>query len=183
MTTFATARLPAVALSVASAVVLAITAPSPWSVPARLLLGPVVVAACAIDLREHRLPDRIVRPATLAALALIAAASLLAGEPHRLLTAVLGALVFSGVLFVLHLVSPSGMGFGDVKFGLLLGLYLGEVSVGLAVWGLLLGSLMGVALALPVAVARRSLVVGIPFGPALAAGTVLALTLAGPLVG
>ena len=88
---------------------------------------------------------------------------------------------FAGLLFVLHLASPAGLGFGDVKLGLLLGLYLGAVSLGLVLWGLLLGSLVGVVAALPVAVRTRDRRAGIPFGPALAAGTVLALILAGPL--
>ncbi len=59
------------------------------------------------------------------------------------------------MLLVLHLASPSGMGFGDVKLGLLLGLYLGSVRLSLVVWGLLLGSLIGVLMAVPVALRTR----------------------------
>ena len=146
-------------------------------------VAPVVVLAAAIDLRWHRLPDRLTLPGAAAVGAATVVAAAIERDTAIVVRAVAGAAVVSGLLLVIHLFSPGGMGFGDVKFGLLLGFYLGEVSVGLAVWALLLGSLIGVALALPVAVARRSLVVGIPFGPALAAGTVLTLTLAGPLVG
>ena len=48
-------------------------------------------------------------------------------EPHPVVGAI-GAAVFAGILLVLHLVSPAGLGFGDVKLGVLLGLYLGAVQ-------------------------------------------------------
>jgi leader peptidase (prepilin peptidase)/N-methyltransferase len=167
----------AVAVSIVLAVVLAVTAPSWWFVPSRLFLAPVLVALCVIDLRERRLPDRIVLPSVAVAFVLLAGAALLDGAPRLIGTAVLGAVIFAGVLFALHLASPSGMGFGDVKLGLLLGLYLGSVRLSLVVWGLLLGSLVGVVMAVPVALRTRNRSAGIPFGPALAAGTVVALVL------
>jgi len=167
----------AVALALVLAVLLAVTAPSWWFVPSRLFLAPVLVALCVIDLRERRLPDRIVLPSVVVAFVLLAGAALLDGAPRLIGTAVLGALIFAGVLLVLHLASPAGMGFGDVKLGLLLGLYLGSVRLSLVVWGLLLGSLIGVVMAVPVALRTRDRRAGIPFGPALAAGTVIALVL------
>lgn len=165
----------AVALALVLAVVLAVTAPSWWFVPSRLFLAPVLVALCVIDLQERRLPDRIVLPSVAVAFVLLAGAALLDGAPRLIGTAVLGAILFAGVLLVLHLASPSGMGFGDVKLGLLLGLYLGSVRVSLVLWGLLAGSLIGVVMAVPVALRTRDRRAGIPFGPALAAGTVVAL--------
>ena len=90
--------------------------------------------------------------------------------PRLIGAALVGAVVFAGVLLVLHLVSPAGMGFGDVKLGLLLGLYLGSIRLSLVVWGLLLGSLIGAVMAMPVAVRARDRRACIPFGPALAAG-------------
>ena len=167
----------AVAVALVLAVVLAVTAPSWWFVPSRLFLAPVLVALCVIDLRERRLPDRIVLPSVAVAFVLLAGAALLDGAPRLIGTAVLGAIIFAGVLLALHLASPSGMGFGDVKLGLLLGLYLGSVRLSLVVWGLLLGSLVGVVMAVPVALRTRDRRAGIPFGPALAAGTVVALVL------
>ncbi len=174
-------RLLAAAVMVVVAVVLVLTAPSGWDIPARLFLAPVLVVLSVIDLRERRLPDRIVLPSIAIGFVLLSAAALLDGDPNRIATSLVGAAVFGGVLFALHLVSPAGLGFGDVKLGVLLGLYLGSVSLALVLWGLLLGSLVGAAIAVPVALHARDRHAGIPFGPALAAGTVLALALAGLL--
>jgi leader peptidase (prepilin peptidase)/N-methyltransferase len=74
------------------------------------------------------------------------------------------------------------MGFGDVKLAGLLGLYLGwlgwsPVLVG-TFTGFLLGGVAGMALLLARRADRRT---GIPFGPAMLAGALLALFLAGPV--
>ena len=172
-------RTALVLSTVAVALALVATAPSAWYVPSRLFLAPVLVALSVIDLRERRLPDRIVLPSTVMAFVLLGGASLLDGVPRRVLWSVLGAAVFAGILFLLHLASPRGLGFGDVKLGLLLGLYLGTVNVALVLWGLLFGSLLGAIVALVMVARTRDRRVGIPFGPALSAGTVLALVLAG----
>jgi leader peptidase (prepilin peptidase)/N-methyltransferase len=157
------------------AVLLAWRAPSAWYVPSRLFLAPVLVSLCVVDLRERRLPDRILLPSIPIAFGLLAVPALLDGAPRVVATAALGAVLFAGVLLVLHLASPSGMGFGDVKLGLLLGMYLGSVRLGLVLWGLLVGSLLGAAMAVPVALKARDRRAGIPFGPALCAGTVVVL--------
>jgi leader peptidase (prepilin peptidase)/N-methyltransferase len=169
----------AAATTVVVAVALTVTAPSVWDWPSRWFLAVVLVVLSVIDLRERRLPDPIVLPSVAIAFVLLSAAALLDGSPGRIPSSLLGAALFAGVLLVLHLASPAGLGFGDVKLGLLLGLYLGSVSVALVLWGLLLGSLCGAVVAIPVAVRARDRRAGIPFGPALAAGTVLALVLAG----
>ena len=39
----------------------------------------------------------------------------------RWATALIGALLLAGPMLIVHLVRPEGFGFGDVKFGLLLG--------------------------------------------------------------
>jgi len=171
----------AVVGTAALTVALCAAAPSAWWWPSRVLLAPVLVGLSIIDLRERRLPDRIVLPAFGVGFVLLAIGALGDGTPSRIGMAALGAVVFAGLLLVLHLISPSGLGFGDVKLGLLLGSYLGAVRLSLVLWGLLLSSLVGVLLALPVALRARSRQASIPFGPALAAGTVLTLLLANPL--
>ena len=47
----------------------------------------------------------------------------------RWATALIGALLLAGPMLIVHLVRPEGFGFGDVKFGLLIGLGLGAVAV------------------------------------------------------
>ena len=85
----------------------------------------------------------------------------------------LAALAASGFLFAAALAYPAGMGMGDVKLALLMGAVLGRtVSVALMV-GMLAAMVPGVYLVARHGKAARKM--GIPFGPFLALGSVLAL--------
>jgi leader peptidase (prepilin peptidase)/N-methyltransferase len=86
---------------------------------------------------------------------------------------VLAALAASGFLFAAALAYPAGMGMGDVKLALLMGAVLGRtVSVALRV-GVLAAMVPGVYLVVRHGKAARKM--GIPFGPFLALGSVVAL--------
>ena len=58
------------------------------------------------------------------------------------------------VFFVLHLVSPRSMGFGDVKLSFTLGLALGVLGWGEMVLGLFLGFLYGAVIGLVLIVTK-----------------------------
>ena len=92
------------------------------------------------------------------------------------------ALLFA-FYFVLVLVYPSGMGFGDVKLAGVLGLYLGWVSWGAVVLGtftaFLIGAVVGIVVMLAGKGGRKT---KIPFGPFMFVGAGLALVLAQPVV-
>jgi leader peptidase (prepilin peptidase) / N-methyltransferase len=126
----------------------------------------VLVAVSAIDLEHRIIPNRIVLPATVVVLVANTARDL---TPEWAVAA-LGA---SGFLFAAALVYPAGMGMGDVKFALLMGAALGKtVSVALMA-GLLAAMIPSlVLLARHGGKARK---MGIPFGPFLALGSVVAL--------
>jgi leader peptidase (prepilin peptidase)/N-methyltransferase len=141
------------------------------------------VALAAIDLEHHRLPTPLVRVTLgLVAVGLIIAA-LAQGTVQPLLTAAVGAAIFCGMLLVAHLVSPRSMGFGDVRLAVVLGAVLGWYSLGLVIWGMLLGHLLGALAGLIVGLARRRVRgVKIAFGPPLIASALLVVLLAGPSV-
>ncbi len=131
-----------------------------------------------IDIRTHRLPNRIIFPSYPAAGALLILGALSAQDWGRLVSLAGGAAVLWVFYFLLRLVYPAGMGFGDVKLAGVLGLYLGFVGWPAILWGtfaaFLLGGLWGVILI----VSRRGTAKSaIPFGPfmILGAGLVLAL--------
>jgi leader peptidase (prepilin peptidase)/N-methyltransferase len=156
-----------------------------WSaeLPAYLLLFAVLLAVSAIDLEHFLVPNRIVYPAVVAEVALFTLATAGDGELGDLGRALLGAALASGGLLALALAYPRGMGMGDVKLAVLLGLGLGWLSLGHVALGLflgfLLGSLVGVGL---VATGVRSRKAHIPFAPFLAAGTVVAVLVGQPLL-
>ena len=126
----------------------------------------VLVAVSAIDLTHRIIPNRIVIPAFVVVLV---ANTLLAPSPEWALAA-LGA---SGFLFLAVLAYPAGMGMGDVKLALLMGAALGK-SVTVALMLAMVAALVPavVLLARHGSKARK---MGIPFGPFLALGSVVAL--------
>jgi leader peptidase (prepilin peptidase)/N-methyltransferase len=145
-----------------------------WLVLVGLLLG-------VVDLREHRLPNRVLLWGTAVAVLLLAGAALVSGRWDDLGRALLAGLACFGLLLVMALVSPSGLGMGDVKLVGLTGLYLGWLGWPSVVAGLLLGFLGQALLGLCLLAARRTgLKTDLPFGPALLAGALVAALLSGP---
>lgn len=126
----------------------------------------VLVAVSAIDLEHRIIPNRIVLPAAIVVLVAATARDL---SPEWALAA-LGA---SGFLFAAALAYPAGMGMGDVKLALLMGAALGRtVSVALMV-GMVCALVPGIVLLARHGAKARKM--GIPFGPFLAIGSVVAL--------
>ncbi len=125
-----------------------------------------LVAISATDIERMIVPNRIVLPAAVVVLALQ-----LAWDPSiQWPVAGLGAALF---LFVAALVYPRGMGMGDVKLALLIGVAVGW-SVPVALFAGMLAALIPSVflLARHGAAARKR---AIPFAPFLAFGGVLAL--------
>jgi leader peptidase (prepilin peptidase)/N-methyltransferase len=162
-----------------------------WGPSARLgphlVLFAVLVVMAAVDLEHLLIPNRLVFPSLAAAAVLITLASMVDGTMPTLRFAIVGAVAYFTGLFVTHLVSPNGLGFGDVKLALLLGLFLGWAAGGyfdvlsLVLFGLLFASLLGSVIGVLLLV-RRGRGAHYPFGPWLAAGTVFTL-LAAPALG
>lgn len=156
--------------------------------PAVLFLVAALVTLAAVDLRVYRIPDRINFPSMAIGFAAIAAAALLDSTPETIAGAAIGGVLYASMLFVAHVISPRGMGWGDVKLAWLMGFYLGWFgheggSIGEQVLGPLravllgaaAGSVLGVLSGGGYAVARRSTKVVFPYGPSLAAGCLIAV--------
>jgi leader peptidase (prepilin peptidase)/N-methyltransferase len=126
----------------------------------------VLVAVSAIDLEHRIIPNRIVLPAFLVVLA---ANTAIDPSPQW----AVGALGGSGFLFVAALVYPAGMGMGDVKLALLMGAALGKTVPVALMAGMLAAMIPGVVLLARHGAKGRKM--GIPFGPFLALGSVVAL--------
>lgn len=140
-----------------------------WELPALLFLAALTIALGLIDLDTRRLPDAIVLPSYGVALVLLALAAWNpGGDPHwdALLRAAIGGVALFAVYFLLLLVYPSGMGFGDVKLAGVLGLFLGYYGWASLVVGwfaaFLLGGLFAIALLVTGRAGRKS---SVPFGP------------------
>ena len=126
----------------------------------------VLVAVSAIDLEHRIIPNRIVLPATVVVLVANTARDL---SPEW----AIGALAGSGFLLAAALVYPAGMGMGDVKLALLMGAALGRTVSAALMVGML--AAMVPSLALFARHGSKARKMGIPFGPFLAIGSVVAL--------
>jgi leader peptidase (prepilin peptidase)/N-methyltransferase len=154
-----------------------------WALPAYLLLGAALLAISAIDLEHYIIPNRIVYPLGIAAVPLLALAAGLDGHWWWFARALIGGVGAFAALFAIHVVSPRGMGFGDVRLSFVLGLYLGylgalDVPVGMFL-GFAYGAVVGILL---MATGRRGRRQHIPFGPFLAAGALTIVLVGGPVL-
>ena len=147
-----------------------------WIVVCYFLVFSVLLAVSTIDLRIYRLPDRIVLPSLGASIVLFTGAAI-AIEIDQLKYAIVGMVTYFLIMFVFHVIYPAGMGFGDVKLSLMMGLSVGWLAstaggaAYLVMIALFIGCIVGIVFGLAVRLARGR-GGAFPFGPALAFGTV-----------
>jgi leader peptidase (prepilin peptidase)/N-methyltransferase len=151
---------------------------SPYTAAVMALLCMVLEAVAVIDIEHQIVPNRILYPSLIVFAALVAVGAAV-GDDMGLVRAGLGFLAFGGGLLVVAIISPGGMGMGDVKLAALIGLVLGAlglryVAVAAAV-AILTGGVGAIALMIFAGASRKAKV---PFGPYLAAGAVAAAFLA-----
>lgn len=162
---------PRLAAVGAAGVALAIASFAEFGASGRAAVGavlcPALVLLAAIDWRHRLLPNVIVLPSALLVALLVAAFN-----PGGFLEHLWAGLALFGFLFVFATIFPAGLGMGDAKAGLLIGLALGVRTLSAmtaAFFGLFVAALWILARH-GVSARRRSL----PFGPFLAAGGILA---------
>lgn len=153
-----------------------------WALIFLLPLIPVGIALAVIDWRTCLLPTRLIAPTYLVLVPVVVVVGLVEGEPRNLLRALIGWAVLGGLYFLLWLIHPRGMGYGDVRLSGILGIALGYLGWGplvLGGWsGFLLGGVGGAVLALLKLVDRKSN----PFGPWMLLGAVVGVVF-GPAFG
>jgi leader peptidase (prepilin peptidase) / N-methyltransferase len=142
--------------------------------PPYLLFGFVIVSVIAVDARLHLISTKLVYSASVAALILFAFVALIDNEPKRFTWLLIGGLGASAFIWLLWLISPGGMGQGDARLSLFLGMYLGwlgwrQLFVGMFA-GFLLGSIGGIVL---IVLRRAGRKTQIAFGPYLAIGALI----------
>lgn len=149
--------------------------PAAW--PIWIPLATIGVLLGVIDAMTTYLPYRLTVALWLAALAGTAAALALSSEPATLAVRIgLGAFG-AWAFFWLFWRVTRGIGFGDVRLAPVLGGATAGVSVDLVLAGLLIGSLLGAAHGM--VVRARGGTGPFPYGPALLAGSFVALALLG----
>lgn len=128
-----------------------------------------------VDLREHRLPNRLLAWSSGLVGGLLVLAASLGGEWGRLGSAILAAAVYGVAMLGLRLLGRGALGAGDVKLAPLVG----AVSAWVDPWAAMLWTPLLIAVIGTVAgaVARRRRRVELAFGPVMLAGCWLGLGL------
>ncbi|MEV0358935.1 prepilin peptidase [Nocardia sp. NPDC050697] len=131
------------------------------------------VLASVIDLRTLRLPDRLTATGALAVLGYAAGSG-------RFGPALLGAALLAGLYLTVHLISPAGIGAGDVKLAVALGAAAACAGARAWVWAALLAPLVTAVAGLVLLARRhrRGLPVRgqpVPHGPGMCAATLVAV--------
>jgi leader peptidase (prepilin peptidase) / N-methyltransferase len=151
-----------------------------WTLPAMTIFVAGLVALAFTDLDHLLLPRAIVYPLAGLVLAALLLAAAVQGSWHRLVVALLCALVEFLLLFTINFISPRSMGFGDVRFGPVIALALGWLGWIYAFFGFLAANLAGAVVGLIlIAVGRTGRKTPIPFGVFLALGAVIAIAFGG----
>lgn len=147
------------------------------------ILSAALVALTWIDLHEFRLPREISYVAFALSAPVLVVAALVNDEPSRIWKALLGAGIAFAIMGLIYLASRGGMGDGDVRLAPLLGLHLGYLNPGIVPVGLFLGFLLGAVVGVALmAFGRGGRKTAVPFGPFLAAGTLIAVFVGQDLV-
>jgi leader peptidase (prepilin peptidase)/N-methyltransferase len=155
-------------------VAVSLTVEDPWLAGLEAPFAALLVAIAIIDWRTKKIPNAIVYPSLLVWTGAILLARLAGGEVD-VLRAGLGFLAYGGGLLIVAFIAPRGMGMGDVKLAALIGLVLGahglsDVAVAAGA-GIALGGVAAVG-ALLAGASRKQ---GIPYGPFMAAGALIAI--------
>lgn len=144
-----------------------------WYVAALAPFGVLLGVIAVHDVRTRRIPNALVYPGIVAALALALVQPL----------APWWSFVASGLVAGLALASlaavTAGMGFGDAKLGALIGLLLGWPATLIGLFAAFaVGATAGITLVAVGVQGRRD---PVPFGPALTVGALIGLVAGGPV--
>jgi leader peptidase (prepilin peptidase)/N-methyltransferase len=130
-----------------------------------LLLVPITL----IDLDHHIIPNVLTLIGAVAAIVLTALL-----QSDQLVENLIAGVAAGGFFLVAAIVYPAGMGMGDVKLAGVMGLVLGRAVVPAIFAALVFGTIIGMAIIARYG-AKEGRKKGIPFGPWLAAGSLVGL--------
>ncbi|MEV6927567.1 A24 family peptidase [Dactylosporangium sp. NPDC051485] len=158
----------------------AASAPAVLTTAAWLVFLQAGILLTLTDLAVRRLPTPVITGTAAIIAALQTAAAVAAGQPWTLLAGLAGAALFGGGYLTVALLTPTGIGMGDVRLAALIGGLTAATGWDTALLAAVLPYLLG----LPFAIGqwRRNRRDGdgrgeLPFGPFLAAGAVIAALL------
>ena len=153
------------------------------ALPAFCVFFASLLAITVIDFDHFIIPNRVIYPTLAATIPLLFLAALVGNDWGRAGTAAIGGVGGFLALFVVHTISPRGMGFGDVRLAGVIGMMLGWLGLGYVALALFLSFLLASVVGIFLLVTRiRGRKDAVPFGPFMAAGAVIAALWGSPLL-
>lgn len=153
-----------------------------WVIPGVWAFTFASICLLVIDINTFRLPNAITYPLAGVMAVFMGIAAGMQGEWSRFTTMVGGAIFLAGTLFLVNRINPKGMGLGDVKYAIPMGITLGYFGIGTVMVGyflaLFVGVGWGIALMAKTGFKRRT---AMPFGPGLVIGALAALLVGEPI--
>lgn len=162
-----------------------------------LLLGSILLIVSFVDIDFGIIPNRVVYPGIVLMFALVSGLAIHRGEPIRIAAAAATGIGTSAVLFGISYIyglirlkgyeeiidgdekdeevvsgTPMGMGFGDFKLVLIIGFALGYFNWFFIFFAVIAACILALIIAI---IYHYSMQKKIPFGPFLAAGSMIAL--------
>jgi leader peptidase (prepilin peptidase)/N-methyltransferase len=142
-----------------------------WTSLPYIAYGVLSGVLIVIDARSKRLPNALTLPAIPVTAALLAGPAIAGEGDGALLRAICAGTVLLLAYLALHLISPAGLGPGDVKLAASMGMVLGWISWPALLWGAVLGFVIAALVSLALLAARRATRKSdVPFGPSMLAG-------------
>jgi leader peptidase (prepilin peptidase)/N-methyltransferase len=151
-----------------------------WALVAWLVFLPVALALGTIDARTKLLPSHLLKPTYLVIVPLVYLPLLIGQDWAGVKRTTLAWLIYGGVFFLLWLIYPRGMGYGDVRLSGLIGVLVGVVG-----WAELIVTFYATFLLGPILMvviggllSRSFSIRGkqLPFGPFMLLGALIGLT-------
>ncbi|MEW1820193.1 prepilin peptidase [Arthrobacter sp. NPDC080031] len=150
------------------------------TLPAYLLLATLAVQLSRLDVAYHLLPNPLVLLLLSAGFVLLTTSAVLVPDWSALLRAAAGGVILFLGYLILGLISPGGLGMGDVKLAAPLGMYLGYLGWSHVFYGGLLGFVVGGVMTVLLLLLKRGIKPSeVAHGPAMFAAAIGAVLLAG----
>ena len=137
-----------------------------------IFLAVLGVQLARIDAAQHLLPNPLVLTLLMGGLLPLLMSSIFDKQTDDLVRAMVGAAILFVSYLILALISPGGIGMGDVKLAAPVGLYLGYLGWSQLLYGGLAGFILnGIVTMIIVSRNRRNQAKEVPHGPSMIAAT------------
>lgn len=150
--------------------ILTATAIGNINIASYLVIFAVLVTAAIIDIKEHIIPDNLIITGVIIGLTLS-----LYNPQHGFLDGFIGGMTAGLILLVISYITKGGLGLGDVKLFVCIGIYLGLEDTASAM--LISAVLSGLFSLVLISVSSDNKKLEIPFAPFILAGALAAVIL------